>query len=941
MVENLKNIADSAYERYKSYNSDIEKIKEGIDKNRKGIIKLDEIHNDPQRLARRIEMEGLPFDEALERINGVPNFQDIFILRKILRLSQSIGRITIKSNFGTTGYGTGFIIAPGIILTNHHVFPNTESARNSYIQFNYEISEKGDPVETQTFSFLPDRFFMTSSFKKNPADPFSGLDFTVVAISEKSKEGKSSISLPVASLNNLLGKILEGENCVVIQHPKGDYKKIVLKDIRMISLADDFLIYESDTLPGSSGAMVVGLGTGEVVALHHSGVPRKNARGEWLKKDGGVVMPGDPDHLIDWIGNEGIRISSLVRAMKAITLSEEMDKIRTSMIATFDILANTGVSNLKQGAASVDREFKEDQQTFQTMPIENNTALKAKSLINEEVITHGTDAVQYFEIELAPHTDMQQDWKENYKRLVPGIVSTESVFPLSTVPAQRRTVYATIRSNENPWELAAKLEALPQVTTATPDLPMETDVQYQYVKSTKTNFESSPLESTNDGTAEWNEDKFISSWSASKYFNVNNLNHPDTGKDEQAKMRMWNRKCVNMPAFDEKNPFPANINKIRLVQLDTGYTDNSKVKGGFDLENDEDFIDGNDARDEMSSGLLQHPGHGTRTASILIGGKSTFKSDGNMGILFDDQRRQPMLQVIPYRVAQSVILIGRGKYVVDAVNHAISTNADVMFMCMGSYPRNMIYEAAKAAYDNGIIWVCAAGNEVESVIAPAMYPGTIAVAAVNPLNMPWSGTSYGDVVDIAAPGEDVYVPFINKDYDDIMVYGSGTSYATPHVAAAASLWKAKFLNEINEKCTEPWQIVELFRYCLKKSANKNFPHWERKFGEGILDIKALLKNSMKTEIQNATLVYAYNDKPNRPEWDLGIREAVHFLWQTLRKKLTPGFESSAEMALTERARISISSITDSPAISIFESTSPVGTKNREKILNMYFESYKK
>lgn len=45
----------------------------------------------------------------------------------------------------------------------------------------------------------------------------------------------------------------------------------------MLTLKDDFLIYESDTLPGSSGAVVIGLGTGEVVALHHSSIPNKKS----------------------------------------------------------------------------------------------------------------------------------------------------------------------------------------------------------------------------------------------------------------------------------------------------------------------------------------------------------------------------------------------------------------------------------------------------------------------------------------------------------------------------------------------------------------------------------------------------------------------------------------------------------------------------------------
>src|SRR5690606_9609601 len=107
---------------------------------------------------------------------------------------------------------------------------------------------------------------------------------------------------------------------------------VVLKDIRMLTLTDKFLVYESDTLPGSSGAMVIGLGTGELCAIHHSGVPRKNEQGQWLRKDGGVVQEEDGDETIDWIGNEGIRVSSIVRAVKQITIPDHMHSIRNNIL---------------------------------------------------------------------------------------------------------------------------------------------------------------------------------------------------------------------------------------------------------------------------------------------------------------------------------------------------------------------------------------------------------------------------------------------------------------------------------------------------------------------------------------------------------------------------------------------------------------------------------
>ena len=335
-----------------------------------------------------------------------------------------------------------------------------------------------------------------------------------------------------------------------------------------------------------------------------------------------------------------------------------------------------------------------------------------------------------------------------------------------------------------------------------------------------------------------------------------------------------------------------------------------------------------------------------------------FKNDGNFGLLRQlaggDVKVEDVLsklKVVPYRIAQSVVLINRGKNLVDAANQAINCNADVMFMCMGSYPRPMIYEVAKSAYDMGVIWICAAGNEVEMVIAPALYPGTIAVAAINPYKFPWKGSCYGSSVDISAPGEDVYVPFVNKKFEEIMVYGSGTSYATPHVAAAASLWRAKHYEAL-KKYPFPWQIVEAFRFCLKQSAEVP-NNWDASnYGTGILNIPSLLKYELPKIVDNKlvgknvsgnqiTLKNAYEDKPSRPEWDLGIRETAHHLWKTLVKKITPGLEStSPEMALTERARISISALTAGPAAKVFESYTQVGREKSEKILNMYFESYK-
>lgn len=923
MEDTLRDLAEQAYSNYSSVLGDIDRIKTDITQVRQGKLELSEIQTDKERLSNRITREGTAELQALERINGEANFQDVRILQRIVELSKAVGRITTTSRLGNTGYGTGFLITPNLIITNNHVLTDPDVASNSTIQFNYELDQQGNPSQSESFNLLPEEFFVTSSYKKDPDNPNSGLDFSVVAVEKVSNTGTPISEFPVARLDKKVGKIIDGENCVVVQHPKGDYKKIVMKDIRMLVLKDDFLIYESDTLPGSSGSMVLGLGTGEVVALHHSGVPRKNRHGQWLRKDGSVVQPGDPDTLIDWMGNEGIRISSILKSIERMPVAGSMEKHKASLV---------GALSTDKNAVSTSKE--------------NKTATTPQYKMNRSENTNSSTL--YFEIQLSAVKEMQNDWKENAASLVPGLVLSEPLYPMSTEKAHRNFFYIHVESDRSPWEIAADLEGLPQIETCTPDLEMSTDIKPGHYGRWSGN---ESLESLDDGTADWDksEGDFKIRWANASIIKK----YLAEGEKGRQSYRAWNREVVKATDIKKEDyvKLYEKAKNIRLIQLDTGYTDHSKVLGGYDLLQDEDFIDGDDARDEMSVGILKQPGHGTRTASIIVGKHSngTIQNDGNKGIVVNEEDK-PLVKVIPYRISKSVILIGRGRNLFNAVSQAINSQADIIFMCMGSYPRPMIYSIAKTAYERGIIWVCAAGNMVESVIAPAVYPGTIAVAASNPNNEPWRHTSYGPAVDITAPGEDIYVPFKSKKQEDIMVFGSGTSYATPHVASAAALWKAKHTNFLNKHVKEPWQIVELFREHLKASANtdpnENGSKWDKeRFGAGILNIEKLLSQEMPTKAIKIKellegLQHAYKGKEKPAQWDLGVRETVHFLWNTARKKLTPGFESTTlHESLTERARISVAAMTGRPVNKVFESYDQFDEDQTERLLKVYFESF--
>jgi endonuclease G len=243
-------------------------------------------------------------DDLLERVIGkTRDFQFVEFLEQAVYASKAVGRVVTKLGGGRVSYGTGFMVSPRLLMTNHHVLTSADIAVRSTIEFDYQRDRLGRAFTVRTFKLDPAVFFLNDK----------ELDFALVAVSPNGS-GRPLQDYGWCPLIKDPGKIVAGEPINIVQHPKGEMKQVVIRENRLIDTfegSDLFYQYEADTEPGSSGSPVFN-DQWEVVALHHSGVPKRNNNGDLLDTNGNVWRNGDDPSRLEWVANEGIRVSKLV-----------------------------------------------------------------------------------------------------------------------------------------------------------------------------------------------------------------------------------------------------------------------------------------------------------------------------------------------------------------------------------------------------------------------------------------------------------------------------------------------------------------------------------------------------------------------------------------------------------------------------------------------------
>ncbi len=123
-------------------------------------------------------------------------------------------------------------------------------------------------------------------------------------------------------------------------------------------------------------------------------------------------------------------------------------------------------------------------------------------------------------------------------------------------------------------------------------------------------------------------------------------------------------------------------------------------------------------------------------------------------------------------------VVARG--IIWAVDHG----AKVINLSLAMKASPDLEEAVNYAWSRGAIIIAAAGNKGTSEPSyPAYYNNCLAVAGTNENNSLALLSSYGDWVDVAAPGFNIYSELPQNQYG----YKTGTSAAAAHVSGVAAL----------------------------------------------------------------------------------------------------------------------------------------------------------
>jgi V8-like Glu-specific endopeptidase len=264
LVQFLRNAAAQLRLRGKVEADDFETVAQDVGNHTAGVPAMP----NPQNL-REIKQN--------EAIVGVDDTVDYGFLAAGQKVGQSVARITVprfdngvqrQTNSGPwTMLGTAWVLSPTLMLTNHHVIAARLSGESEPAASDFTLQAKGAVVE---FDFDKENSVAKKiAVAKIEADS-SNLDYCVIRLA-------ADASRPALEFNP--NRVVFGpasyDPLNIIQHPRGQPKRIAFRNNLLTGADNDTIRYFTDTDFGSSGSPVCD-DNWRVVALHRGAEFVKN-----------------------------------------------------------------------------------------------------------------------------------------------------------------------------------------------------------------------------------------------------------------------------------------------------------------------------------------------------------------------------------------------------------------------------------------------------------------------------------------------------------------------------------------------------------------------------------------------------------------------------------------------------------------------------------------
>ncbi len=293
----------------------------------------------------------------------------------------------------------------------------------------------------------------------------------------------------------------------------------------------------------------------------------------------------------------------------------------------------------------------------------------------------------------------------------------------------------------------------------------------------------------------------------------------------------------------EESPLVWNHEMLQIQQTRTQYSGEGVRVAVIDTGLKKDHPDLDWTRIEAGknyanpgSSTEDHHGHGTFVTGVIAAIPQN--STGVDGIA-------PNATIVPLKVysdeGQSLV-----SWIVQAIEDAVLVfDCDIINISMGTTYDSSNLRTAIASLPPEVLLVAAAGNDGSHIYQyPASYPEVISVGFVDQNEVISPSSQKNDGITIVAPGVNV-LGLDNTLYQGTnTVYGSGSSYAAPHVTAVAALAK-----EANASLTRI-SFLELITSTAKDLGELGY---DTSYGFGLVQVDAFMNRFLSFEMK-ATLL---------------------------------------------------------------------------------------